>query len=271
MLRPALGLVALALLAPAPALAGDPAPSGAERELVRLLNSERTAAGLGRVEISPALTDVADDYVAENERLGGISHDRDAPYTARANAAGCSKWNGPVLAVGYPTPRAVLDGWLGSPGHRAVLMDPEISHIGPGLRGSHALAFGMPCARNAANTSGDFGDPTAAVPPPAPPVAPRPAPAPPAAPRFALRSHRVGTRGRLIRVRLRVASGSAAVRIVARRRGRMVRSRRIRVSARPRAYRLAVRAPRAGRWRVRLRHGGRSVALGSVRVRSVTD
>ena len=117
--RPGLLLALLSLVvatgASAPAaFAGNPSPSAAERQFAGLLNAARASQGLGRVEISPALTDIADDYVLQNEREGGITHSRDAPYTARANAVGCGKWTGPVLAVGYlPSARAVLDVWLG--------------------------------------------------------------------------------------------------------------------------------------------------------------
>ena len=134
-------IVCLALVTlgvwPSMAAAGDPSPSGSEREFTRLLNAERVAQGLSRVEISPALTAIADEYVLHNERAGGITHARDAPYTALANAVGCGKWLGPVLGIAYPSypsVRSVLDGWLSSSGHRAVVLDPEITHIGTGLR-----------------------------------------------------------------------------------------------------------------------------------------
>ena len=230
-LRALIGCLALVALGacPSAAVAGDPSPSRSERDFTRLLNAERVAQGLSRVEISPALTAIADDYVLHNERAGGITHARDAPYTALANAVGCGKWLGPVLGIAYPSypsVRSVLDGWLSSSGHRAVVLDPEITHIGVGLRRGHAVAFGMPCVRNAANTSGDYGDPRPVA--PAPPSS-RPVPAPPprlvpipgGSPKaFALRSLRTAARGRKIRVRLRVATGSARMRLVARRRGR---------------------------------------------------
>ncbi len=283
--RPGLLLALLSLVvatgASAPAaFAGNPSPSAAERQFAGLLNAARASQGLGRVEISPALTDIADDYVLQNEREGGITHSRDAPYTARANAVGCGKWTGPVLAVGYlPSARAVLDVWLGSPGHRAVILDPEITHLGTGLRGGHAVAFGMPCPRNAANTSGDFGGAAIPLPPrpPAPsrwsdpPVAPppaRPGAAPPKAHRLKLGRRKAWARGRTIRVRLRVKAGTARVRVIARRRGRLVRGRRITLKARKKPYLLSVRASRRGRWKVAVLYAGGKVSLGTVRVRS---
>ena len=268
--------VLLGALAP-PAFAGNPSPSAAERQFAGLLNGQRAARGLAGVEISPALTDIADDYVLQNEREGGITHSRDAPYTARANAVGCGKWTGPVLAVGYlPNARAVLDVWLNSPGHRTVILDPEITHIGTGLRGGHAVAFGMPCARNAANTSGDFGGGAAPRATPTPPVPRRIAPSVPKAPattaprkarRLALGRRKARTRGRTIRVRVRVAAGSARVRLVAWRRGRIVLGRRMSIKARKKSYLLSARASRRGRWRIGVLHSGTITPLGTVTVR----
>ena len=42
------------------------------------------------------------------------------------------------IAAGYPSPQAVMDGWMNSPGHRANLLDPGSREIGLGYyrRGS---------------------------------------------------------------------------------------------------------------------------------------
>ena len=79
--------LAVVMVLPSVALAGDPAPSGAEREFAGLLNAERARQALPALATSPALTDVGDDYVAENVARGGITHDRDRPFTARAEQA----------------------------------------------------------------------------------------------------------------------------------------------------------------------------------------
>ena len=199
--------LAAALSFPPVAAAGNPVPSPTERKFVGLLNQARAAHGLAPVEISPALTKVADDYVAQNVFLGGISHDRDPPFTARAKHAGCGRWSGPVLAQGYAGPAEVLRGWLDSPGHRVTLLDPENTHIGPGFMGEHALAYVMPCTP-AQNTSGDFGAPTAAGrvnPGPLDPGAGDPDGS------LALSFTRPRVRGRRIYTRVRVRAGLSTV------------------------------------------------------------
>ena len=151
------GALVAALLLVLPAAAKNSSLSRTERQFAGLLNKERRANGLRPVEISPALTKIAHDYVAENVRMGSIDHGRDAPYTRRTRRVGCGGWNGPVLAAGFGSAQAALDGWLSSSGHRAVLMDPKITHVGPGFKAGYALAYGLKCKRNRANTSHDFG------------------------------------------------------------------------------------------------------------------
>ncbi len=44
---------------------------------------------------------------------------------------------GENIAAGYQTPSAVLEGWLGSPGHRANIENCGFTHHGVGLNESH--------------------------------------------------------------------------------------------------------------------------------------
>ena len=153
-------IVAVAMFGLAvPASAGNPAPSEIEREFTGLLNQERASRGLSAVEISPTLTDIADDYAAYNDQVGGIDHGRDPAYTDRAQASGCSEysWQGPVLHGGDLTARETLDSWLDSKGHADVLLDPEITHLGAGFGVDNRLVYGLPCPAGLLHSSGDFG------------------------------------------------------------------------------------------------------------------
>jgi len=260
----ALGLAFLAF--GATAFAGNPAPSPIERTFTGLLNEERSQRGLAPVEISPALTEISDDYIAENEAAGSFDHARDEPYTDRAFAAGCSKWLGPVLASGYPTARDTLDAWLSSSGHRAVLLDPEITHVGPGFGPDQRLMYGMPCEPTAQNTSGDFGDPNAgeSIVAPGDPGDPG-GPVDPAATVVEV----VSTKARrlIAQVRVTVTGGAAAVRLIAERKGRTVRGEPQFLAVGAKAQRLKLALPRKGRWDLTLAVGDEERALGSVRAR----
>jgi hypothetical protein len=254
--------LAAGMALPSVALAGEPVPSSAEREFVGLLNQERAAHGLSALEISPALTDVAHDYVDENVEQGGVSHDRDAPFTARANQAGCAGWSGPVMTQGYADPAEVLQIWLDSPEHRAVLMDPENTHVGAAFKGEHALAYAMSCAP-AQNTSGDFGDDLAVE-------GVRGGSSDPSTGgrggSLLLASTRPSAKGRTISTRVRIRAGQGTLGLTARS-GRLVaRGRPVAVVKRVRPYRLAVEVSRPGRWKVSLRVNGRIARRFTVRV-----
>ena len=240
------------------AFAGDPAPSPAEREFVGLLNQERAARALSALEISPALTDVADDYVAENVEQGGTSHDRDAPFTARANRSGCTGWSGPVLVQGYADPAEALRVWLDSPDHRAILLDPENTHVGAAFNGEHALAYAMHCTP-AQNASGDFGVdgvPLGAV----KSFGHR------SGDSLLLASARPSAQGRMISTRVRIRGGQGTLGLAARLGGLVVRGRPVAVVKRVRPYLLAVKVSRPGRWKISLRVNGRIVRRFTVRV-----
>jgi hypothetical protein len=246
--RVALVFLLAGLLAPA-AQAGDRAPSRTESQFVGLLNQARLAHDLPAVQISPALTGIADDYAAFNSRVGGIDHSRDRPYTRRANRAGCDKWSGPVLAQGYPSARAVLKGWLASSGHRRVLLDPEITHIGPGIHGQYALAFGMPCLATVRNSSGDYGDPKAI------------------GRRLSLTVTDLEVGGASVAARVMTEVGSRAARLVGKSSATTASGQERQVAPEPPGTRLSLALPNPGDWRVDLRVGDAAYALGIVRVR----
>ena len=240
-------LVLFVVGAVAPATrAAESDPSKLEREFVGLLNAERLRNGLPAVQISPALTNISDDYVEYNSRVGGIDHGRDAPYTNRANRAGCGKWSGPVLAVGFPSPRAVLRAWLNSSGHRRTLLDPEITHIGPGFKGRYALAYGMPCDGTSRNTSGDYGSPKAI------------------GRHRSIRIDALNTSGGSIGALVGVKAGSINARLVATRSGRTVQGDVGRVTSGRPPTRLRLKVPDEGEWRVVIRAHGHSYAVGTV-------
>ena len=237
---------------PPVASAGNPAPSAPEREFTGLLNLERARHGLPTLATSPALTDIADDYVADNAAKGSFHHDRDAPYTARANKAGCAGWSGPTLAKGYATPSDVLQAWLGSPPHRAILLDPQGTHTGAGFSGEHAVAFAFDCTPAAPGDPAPFGRPeiseggigTA----------------------MRLSSKRPTARGRTISTLVRIRAGKGTLGLAARS-GRLTMSgRRVSVVKRSRSYRVAVKVSRPGRWKVSLKMNGRVARRFTVRV-----
>lgn len=119
---------------PAPAPPAPPQQVGrAEDEAIALTNAERAAAGLPPLAANAALTQAALAHAADQASTGVMSHtgsDGSDPGTriARSGFSG-STW-GENVAAGYATAASVVAGWMGSPGHRANILNPGFTQIG---------------------------------------------------------------------------------------------------------------------------------------------
>ncbi|MEU2181619.1 CAP domain-containing protein [Streptomyces thermolilacinus] len=143
----ALSLVAAAVSAPAapaghgagPDAAASASVSASTRhiqELVRRVNAERDRAGCPPVRPHARLHVAAQkhsDDMARRDYVAHTSPDGEGPVQ-RLAAVGY-RWSayGETLGTGYPTPAAVLDAWLNSSAHRAVILDCRHRHVGIGL------------------------------------------------------------------------------------------------------------------------------------------
>ena len=108
-----------------------------EGDLLRVVNEFRASRGLPTLAVSDTLTfsakwmatDMATkDYFAHTSLDGRSPQQRmaDAGYPAY------SAWTGEDLAAGFSGAREVLQGWIDSPAHYAVLINPEYRAIGIG-------------------------------------------------------------------------------------------------------------------------------------------
>jgi uncharacterized protein YkwD len=116
---------------------GNATGTAAEQEVVRLTNEARNGKGCGALVHDPKLHTAAlrhskdmaaQGYFAHNSQDGRDPGDR---ITA-AGFAPIHAW-GENIALGQPTPAAVVRAWLNSPGHRANIMNCSFTHIGVGL------------------------------------------------------------------------------------------------------------------------------------------
>ena len=122
---------AFSLLVPATA-AQARTLSGSEASLIRTINSVRTARGLTPVRADVRLTRAARGHTADMLNRQYFAH---GSVAGRAVAAGA---RGPMfgenLAWGTSvTPQWVVDRWLASPSHRAVLLRPGFRRVGIGI------------------------------------------------------------------------------------------------------------------------------------------
>ncbi len=146
--------------------------------VLSLVNAHRQAVGAPALVTTPTLSAAATWKARHMAMYGYMAHDDPAPPVARSTTdrfAACGYsgggW-GENIAMGFPTPQAVLNGWLSSPGHRANIEQP----------GFRATGIGAAVAKSGAvYWAQTFGTSTAgsAPPPPSPPPPPAsPAPAP---------------------------------------------------------------------------------------------
>lgn len=105
--------------------------------VLELTNAERVNAGLAPLTLNPQLEDAAQMYSEVLASTGCFEHtcgpvpdfaDRDA-------AAGYTDWTslGENLAAGYPSPEAVVAGWMASQGHRDNILSPHFTETGIGV------------------------------------------------------------------------------------------------------------------------------------------
>jgi uncharacterized protein YkwD len=129
-------LLAALLLAPA-AGAQDfelACPADEELRVVELINQERAARGLGPLALDVRLGAAAlrhSEDMADGCFLSHGGSDGSNPGS-RVRDAGYSDYAGEVAGAGQRTPEVIVDGWMNSPGHYAIIMGSGSRHIGVG-------------------------------------------------------------------------------------------------------------------------------------------
>jgi uncharacterized protein YkwD len=154
----------------------DAAPaqtSGPAAEVITLTNARRAEAGCGPVAAQSELTRAAQGHADDMAAQGYFSHtglDGSAPWDRTGAQGYTGNGVGENIAQGYPSPQAVVEGWMGSDGHRENIENCSWTSIGVGY---HA----------ASNTwVQNFGSGDDEVSPPPAGATPPPAPEPPAPP-----------------------------------------------------------------------------------------
>ncbi|MFF5973860.1 sigma-70 family RNA polymerase sigma factor [Streptomyces sp. NPDC012769] len=128
-------------------LATRPRPTGAtttggsgdtsdSRQVIDLVNTERSRAGCGPLSENSLLTKAAQghsDDMAARDFFDHTNPDGDGPGE-RVTATGY-RWStyGENIAKGQRTPAQVMDSWMNSPGHRANILNCDFREIGIGI------------------------------------------------------------------------------------------------------------------------------------------
>ncbi len=102
-------------------------------EVVRLVNIEREKENLAPLELQEDLQKAANIRAAELNTV--FSHDRPdgtSCFTVLEEVGISAGTMGENIALGYPTPAQVVDGWMHSQGHRENIMHSAFTKIGVG-------------------------------------------------------------------------------------------------------------------------------------------
>jgi uncharacterized protein YkwD len=115
-----------------------PAPSAsAVQQVVNLVNQERARAGVGPVNLHPALSDAAQGHSNEQAARDLMTHSgANGSNGGQRMAAVGYAWHawGENIAAGQPDAASVMSAWMSSSeGHRANILNPRYTDIGVGL------------------------------------------------------------------------------------------------------------------------------------------
>lgn len=127
-------------------------------EILRLVNSERAAAGVGEVVRDQTLERQATQYACEMLQGDFFAHVN--PLTQSTLSERADEFGylylvvGENLAAGQQSPEEAFNDWMNSPGHRRNILDPRFTELGVGIRagGRYGLywvqEFGLPVDQN---------------------------------------------------------------------------------------------------------------------------
>lgn len=110
------------------ALAASP-----EERVLELVNQERAKVGAAPLKMSASIQVAANMRAKELPKL--FDHQRpdgSSCFTALDEVGVTYTAAGENIAAGYPTPEAVMDGWMNSDGHRSNILSTDFNSIGIG-------------------------------------------------------------------------------------------------------------------------------------------
>lgn len=103
-------------------------------EVLRLINAERKKEGLSELTTDENLTKAAQARAGELPTLFSHTRPDGSSCFTMLDKYDVTYWAaGENIAAGYPTPEAVVEGWMNSPGHRANILSDRFSAVGIGF------------------------------------------------------------------------------------------------------------------------------------------
>lgn len=144
-----------------------------ESDLVSQVNQFRAGKGLTTLRVSDTLTVAAkwmSTDMAMRDYFSHTSLDGRSPTKRMADAGypAYSTWTGEDLAAGYTSAAEVLQGWINSPAHYAVLTNPAYRAIGVGRSYGSGSTYGWYWTADFGGVIESTSQSTAPAPAPAP-------------------------------------------------------------------------------------------------------
>ncbi|MEU2946202.1 CAP domain-containing protein [Nocardiopsis alba] len=116
---------------------GDETPTSSgprATAVVNLVNEERAAQGCDPVHVDGRLTAAAQEHSEDMAARDYMAHDNpdgEGPGD-RARRHGYSSWGAENVAKGQSSAEQVMEAWMNSPGHRANILNCDLTAIGVG-------------------------------------------------------------------------------------------------------------------------------------------
>jgi uncharacterized YkwD family protein/spore coat assembly protein SafA len=107
-----------------------------ENEVIRLVNVERSKRGLSQLTADWQLSRVARYKSTDMRDKNYFSHYSPTygdPFKMMHDFGITFYAAGENIAMGQPTPQAVMQAWMNSTGHRANILNPQFNEIGVGI------------------------------------------------------------------------------------------------------------------------------------------
>jgi uncharacterized protein YkwD len=107
-----------------------------ERRVLELTNIERAKHGLRALIWDDELADAARAHSTDMSHRTYFDHicpDGLTPFDRKSNAGISYLTAAENLAAGQRTPEEVVEAWMNSPGHRAAILNADLTHLGVGL------------------------------------------------------------------------------------------------------------------------------------------
>jgi uncharacterized protein YkwD len=107
-----------------------------ELQAVDLINQHRRNAGCAPLQLSRELSTAAKNHSRDMAERNYFSHTspNGSTYWQRAQAANYQHWaSGETIGAGYASGSDVVNGWMGSQAHRAILLTCDNDDIGIGF------------------------------------------------------------------------------------------------------------------------------------------